>query len=355
MTTATSRLTIDLGAVAANYTRLSQTLTSGQAAGVVKANAYGLGVDLVAPVLDRLGCPFFFVATLDEAVTLRGLTQKPIAVLGSYLPGNEATYTAHGLTPVMNSAADITQTSFTGDAIWHIDTGMNRLGLRPEDVPALLNAHASLPFMLMTHFACADERGHALTQAQGMKFMEIAAQVRARKPDLKISMCNSSALFMNPDWHNDLVRPGMALYGLNPTPDLPNPMRRTVTLEARLLQIKPVMAGETVGYAASHTMTRNGRIGITGIGYADGLPRSGSNRAKFYWQGQPCPVLGRISMDLIAVDLSHLPDEAVRTGDWLEILGPHQSPDQLAADCGTIGYEILTSLGQRSERIVIPA
>ncbi len=353
MTRATSRLTIDLGAVAANYTLLKQRLTSGQAAGVVKANAYGLGVDLVVPVLDKLGCPFFFVATLDEAVAVRTLTQKPIAVLGGYLHGNEAVYAEHKLTPVMNSAADIRQQSFKGETIWHIDTGMNRLGVLPQDVPALLNGNTPLPCMVMTHFACADETDHALTRTQGVRFSEIATLLKALKPDIKISMCNSSALFMNPEWHHDLVRPGMALYGLNPTPDTENPMSRTVTLETRLLQIKPVKTGESIGYGASYIVPCDGRIGITGIGYADGLPRAGSNRARFYWQGHPCPVLGRISMDLIAVDLSHLAEGMIQAGDWLEIIGQNQSPDQLASDCGTIGYEILTGLSRRSDRIVI--
>lgn len=341
MSRAFSRLTVDLGALAANYklfqSKVGETCS---VAGVVKANAYGLGVKKIVPLLDKLGCPFFFVATLDEAFQVRDLTQKPVAVLGGLMTGAEDDYLAHDIIPVMNSPEEIRRGTYQGPAIWHIDTGMNRLGIRPEELDDLTGD----PILLMSHFACADDVDHPLTKLQGKAF----ADIKQKFPHAKASLCNSSGLFRHPEWNYDMVRPGMALYGLNPTPETRNPMRQTVTLETRILQIHEGRAGESVGYSATHTLTKDTRIGIVGLGYADGFLRSGSNKVTLYANGTPCPVLGRISMDLTAIDLGQ---STPTPSDWIEVLGPHQSPDQLAASCGTIGYEILTDLGPRHERI----
>lgn len=344
MSHAFSRLTVDLDAVAANYKLFQSKTSSGCAvAGVVKANAYGLGVDHIVPLLDQLGCPLFFVATFEEALEVRKLTQKPVAVLGGLLTGAEPDYVAHDIMPVINSPEEIKRGTYNGKAIWHIDTGMNRLGIRPDELETL----SGKPFMVMSHFACADDVDHPLTTHQGQVF----ASVIKNFPDSKHSLCNSSGLFRHPEWHYDMVRPGMALYGLNPTPETNNPMRQTVTLETRLLQIHQGKAGETVGYSATHTLIRDTKIGIVGLGYADGFLRSGSDKVILYSKGRPCPVLGRISMDLTAIDLGSCND--VHAGDWIEVLGPHQSPDTLAAVAGTIGYEILTDLGSRHERVYV--
>ena len=339
-----SRLTVDLGAVAANY-KLFQSKVGPDCAvaGVVKANAYGLGVDHIVPLLDQLGCPFFFVATLEEALKVRALTTKPVAVLGGLFTGAENEYVARNLIPVMNSPEEILRGTYQGPAIWHIDTGMNRLGIRVDELPQL--GEEPQPLFVMSHFACADDKDHPITAKQGATFARVAEAF----PDSKRSLCNSSGMFRHPEWHYDMVRPGMALYGLNPTPETDNPMRQTVTLETSLLQIHEGISGETVGYSATHTLTRDTRIGIVGLGYADGFLRSGSSKVTLYAGNRPCPVLGRISMDLTAIDLGNCPD--LKVGDWLEVLGPNQSPDQLAASCGTIGYEILTDLGPRHERI----
>lgn len=312
-------------------------------AGVVKANAYGLGVDQIVPLLEKLGCPLFFVATFEEALKVRTLTDKPVAVLGGLLKGAEKEYLAHGIMPAMNSPEEVLRGTYEGPAIWHIDTGMNRLGIRVDELPQL--SEQPQPLFVMSHFACADDVDHPLTAKQGAVFSRVAEAF----PDSKRSLCNSSGLFRHPEWHYDMARPGMALYGLNPTPEAPNPMRQTVTLETRLLQIHEGVSGETVGYSATHTLARDTRIGIVGLGYADGFLRSGSSKVTLYGKNRPCPVLGRISMDLTAIDLSNCPD--LEVDDWLEVLGPNQSPDQLAASCGTIGYEILTDLGPRHERI----
>jgi alanine racemase len=346
MSYAFSRLTVDLGAVAANY-KLFQSRVGAecQVAGVVKANAYGLGVEAIVPLLDKLGCPFFFVATLEEALKVRTLTSKPVAVLGGLATGAEDVYVAHKLTPVINSPEEILRRTYDGPSIWHIDTGMNRLGIRIDELPQL--AEENQPLYVMSHFACADDLDHPLTLQQGKIFAHIAQAF----PDSKKSLCNSSGLFRHSEWHYDMVRPGMALYGLNPTPEKPNPMRQTVKLETRILQIHEAAAGESVGYSATHILRRDTRIGIVGLGYADGFLRSGSDKVVLYAGGRPCPVLGRISMDLTAIDLDHCPD--LKVGDWVEVLGPQQSPDQLAAVAGTIGYEILTDLGARHERIYL--
>lgn len=353
MSTASSRLSINLQALAANYALLkSKVRETCLTAGVVKADAYGLGMAEILPALERQDCPFYFVATLDEAIALRKLTAKPIAALGGLYSGAEKEYLAHQIIPVMNSADEIERKAYEGPSIWHFETGMNRLGIRPEDVPMLIENGYSAPFMVMQHFACADEH-HALNETQAANFMRLAQHF----PDAKRSICNSAAIFRNPHWHADMVRPGMALYGLNPTPDQPNPMRRVVTLETRLLQVKPGSARETVGYGATHVLPRDTVIGIVAIGYADGFLRSGSSKAFIYWNGYPCPVLGRVSMDLIAIDLGELPPTSPRPvpGDWLEVIGEHQSPDDLATACGTIGYEILTSLGDRAHRSYLAA
>lgn len=350
-----TRLTVDLTNLKANYA-LFQKLVGDhcQVAGVVKANGYGTGADAAAYTLEEAGCKTFFVATLDEAIQLRKVTQKPIAVLGGLYKDAEAEYTVHGLLPVLNSAEEILRGTYQGPSIWHVDTGMNRLGLRHETIPDLLDEPGvTPPAIFMSHFACADEKDHPLNAKQANLFQKLGDQMRARVPGLRLSLANSSGIFRNKAWHHDLVRPGMALYGLNPTPEQSNPMRTVVTLEARMLEVKTAKSGETAGYSATHKFKRNTLIGIVGIGYADGFLRSGSNRASLYWHGYPCPVLGRVSMDLTILDLSQLPEHVrqPQAGDWLEVIGQTQSADQLADTCGTIGYEILTSLSRRAERV----
>ncbi len=345
-----SRITIDLAALGANYDLIkSKVAPTCMVSAVVKANAYGTGIEQAAKVLESKACPYYFVATLDEALTLRKYTQKPIAVLGGLYPGAENEYGVNGVVPVMNSVEEIRRDTYNRPAIWHVDTGINRLGLDVPDVISLLESNFRLPSMVMSHFACSDESRNPMNQTQAQRFTQVANYL----PLAKKSLANSSGIFRDPAWHHDMVRPGMALYGLNPTPEKPNPMQPVVGLETRLLQVKPARARDTVGYGATYTIPQNTTIGIVGLGYADGFLRSGSNSAKLYWQGQPCPVLGRVSMDLIAVDLGSLPQDQPQPHDtdWLEVLGPHQSADQLATSCGTIGYEILTSLSRRSERV----
>lgn len=345
-----SRITVDLAALGRNYDLIKSKVAANCAvAGVVKANAYGTGVEQAVKILESKNCPYYFVATLDEALAVRKFTAKPIAVLGGLYPGAENEYLANGIVPVMNSVEEIRRDTYNRQPIWHIDTGINRLGIHPEDIPLLIEGQYRLPAIIMSHFACSDEAGHPLNETQAQRFVDAAAHV----PQARKSLANSSAIFRDTGWHHDMVRPGMSLYGLNPTPETGNPMTPVVTLETRLLQVKPVRARDTVGYGGTYTVPQNTTIGIVGLGYADGFLRSGSSAATLFWQGQPCPVLGRVSMDLIAVDLGGLPQDQPlpHDSDWLEVLGPHQDADALAASCGTIGYEILTSLSRRAERV----
>lgn len=355
-------LTIHLKALADNYRLFQDKVGEGRAvAGVVKADAYGLGLKPVVETLLALDCPQFFVATLEEALRFREISQDvPVAVLGGLFTGAEETYTQHDITPVLNTPDDITRWAKmakdkqdTLAAIIHFDTGMNRLGLSKNEAHKLIEAPEALDGInvqaVMSHFACADETSHPLTKKQAHDFANLAQHF----PNAQKSLANSPGLFRDEAYHYDLVRPGYALYGGNPTPETDNPMAPTVSLEARILQIRGCEAGQSIGYGASHIFDKETATATVGLGYADGFLRSGSNSATLYWNGQPCPVIGRVSMDLVTVDLSGLRGDLPQQGDGLEILGSNQGVDDLADAAGTIGYEILTSLGKRYQRTYI--
>jgi alanine racemase len=358
MTMPGARLTIDLVALAHNYQLLKDKVEAAcQVAGVVKADAYGLGMERVVAILERLGCPYYFVATPHEAITLRGFVPaKPIAVLDGLL-GPAEEYLKHDIKPVLNSLREIeiwhnaaTKAGRRLGAILHYDTGMNRLGLGDDEVAILMKEPFRLNNLdveiIMTHMACADDKTSGMTARQYEKFRVFAAEF----PNAKKSVANSSAIFRSSSYHHDYARPGMALYGLNPTPERQNPMRPVIGLEARVLQVRKVKEGESVGYGAATVMPYEGILATVGIGYADGLIRSVGGRLKMYWQDKPCPVRGRVSMDTVVVDITAL-KPAPMPGDWLEVIGPNQSADTLAAAAGTIGYELFTGLGPRLQRI----
>lgn len=355
-------LTIDLAALRRNYQTLCAAAPRADVAGIVKANAYGIGVDDALQVLEGENCPIYFTATLAEAIVVRPLTTQAVAVLGGPVSPDELpVYRAQQITPVLNTVDQIewaARAAFAGPAIIHIDTGMNRLGLGGGDLQYLL-AHAELLQPLdiayvMSHFACADEIGSPMTEVQAAMFDAAYKKIcAATGRTLRASLANSSGIFRSNAYHYDMVRPGMALYGLNPTPWTDNPMAAVVTLSARVLQIREAGAGETVGYGASHTLRRaSTRIATIGIGYADGFLRHFSNRGTVYWHDTPCPIIGRVSMDLVTVDITDLPAHipAPRIGDAFGIINAHQTADMLAEQAGTIGYEILTSLSRRAVR-----
>jgi alanine racemase len=348
--TAPGVLTIDLGAVAKNY-RIFKEKTKVEVAGVLKAHAYGCGKLEVFQTLFDQGCRTFFVATPDEALTLRKLSDEvDLIVLGGVYDGAEQTFREGNITPVLNSIGDIERwASFARKkeqrlpAVIHFDTAMNRLGLGADETERLIAApalHEALNVkIVMSHFACSDEKDHPLNEAQAARFARIAKAF----PNAQKSLSNSSGIFRSKDWHYDLVRPGYAMYGGNPTPEKSNPMNAVVKLDVRVLQTRNVKKGESAGYNATYVFEKDTTLATVSMGYADGFLRSGSNSANLYWKGRPCPIVGRVSMDLIIVDTGNLTD-GPKTGEWLEVLGPHQDVDQLATACNTIGYEILTSL-----------
>lgn len=356
MTTAAACLEIDLGALRWNIRLLQAKVGPAcRVAGVVKADAYGIGLRQVAQEHRACGTDTFFVATLDEGISLRGMVGKgpEIAVLGGLFHGAEGEYPRHNLIPVLNALEDFPRWQRPDPVMIHFDTGMRRLGLDTREAerfvadPSLakgLNVTA-----ILSHFACADETGHPLTVEQYRKFAALAALF----PAARKSLSNSAGIFLSRDYDFDLVRPGMAVYGLNPTPGQPNPMRPVVQLKARVLQVRQALAGESVGYSATHRCDASQRVATIAIGYADGFLRSLSSRGQVFWNGQALPILGRVSMDLVTIDAGGAPD--LKAGDWVEILGPHQDADALAAQAGTIGYEILTDLGRRYQRTWIDA
>ncbi len=349
-----NRIIINTTALQENYKLLkSKVSDTCQTAAVVKANGYGLGVDIVVPELEQAGAKFFYVAHFSEALAVRELTSAPIAVLGGLPPNAAADYKHHKIIPVLNSAKDIENCPADLPAIWHIDTGMNRLGLSINEVSTLASQAKSLPLLMMTHFTSSDDAESLNTAEQVHKFDDCIAGLPKPFQITPQSICNSSGIFRNGKWHLHQVRPGIALYGANPTPETHNPMQNVVSMETRILQIRHAKSGETVGYNQTETLGKDTILATVGLGYADGFLRSGSSSAKLYWHDQPCKVMGRVSMDLIVVDIGNLKNCPIpQQGDWLEVLGTHQSVDQLAVELGTISYEVLTSLSHRAGKIV---
>jgi alanine racemase len=342
---------IDLDALARNYRLLLARAKPGECAAVVKADAYGLGLERVARRLLREGCRRFFVATLAEARELRALApDAEIGVFEGALASTTDALVELEARPVLNTLEQLERWRGKGRALLHIDTGMNRLGLRAADVAALAkraDAFTGIELdFVMTHLACADEPDHPLNAEQIARF----EQLRALLPRARTSIGNSAGTLTDGARRGDLARPGIALYGGNPFSDRPNPMEAVVTLTAPIHQLHDVGEPATVGYGATYVANPPARIAVVGIGYADGYPRSLGNGGTAAVAGQRVPVVGRVSMDLIALDVASLPRDAVRVGDAAELIGPTVGIDEVAAAAGTISYEILTGLGSRLVR-----
>jgi alanine racemase len=343
-------LRIDLSAIVANWRDLGAR-HGAPVAGVVKADAYGLGAGPVAQALRDAGCGFFFVAHLTEGLALRAAigAGPDIAVLNGFPPGADQDA---ALIPVLNGLGDVAAWRGTGrQAILHIDTGMARLGLDAREQAVLAEDRARLDGIalryVMTHLACADEPDHPLNETQRRRFAAAADRIA---PGVPRSLANSSGLFLGEGFRSDLGRPGCALYGINPTPGAPNPMRQVARVEAEVLQVREIAAGDTVGYGASWTAPGPRRIATVAAGYADGYLRALSGRSFGMLHGHRAPLVGRVSMDLTTFDVTEIP--AARQGDRLILIGGEgNTPDDIAARCGTIGYEILTSLGARYARV----
>ena len=341
---ATARLTVDLAALQVNYQALSQAAAPGRCGAVVKANAYGLGV---APVVERLvqcGCDAFFVANLDEGIQVRACApDASIFVFAGADAQSAAGLAEAGLTPMLNSPLQIEQWRGRANPVAiHLDTGMGRLGFPWDEAHPDLFDGLDIA-LLVTHLACADEPDHPLNAMQMDRFAEAAA----RFPGVPTSIGNSAGTLSGTASQGDLCRPGIALYGGNPFLDRDNPMSPVVTLEARILQIRKVEAGATVGYGATYVMGGAGLIATLGIGYADGLPRRVSSQGEVLVGQQRAPMVGRVSMDLTTVDISNI-RLAPKVGDWVEVLGKGIEIDELASRAETIAYEILTGLGRRT-------
>lgn len=354
------RLTIDLQAVRDNYGIIQARLRSGcQAAAVVKADAYGLGAVTVVGALITAGCDVFFVASLEEALELREIYKDcRILVLNGFFESAAEIYIEHNIIPVLGSFIEIegcrALVAKHGRALpvfLHFNIRMNRLGFGSVETKEMLGNMAMLDGLdvqgVMSHFACADEAGHEMTDVQYQVFSEIAGHF----PDAAKSLCNSSGVFRSEDYHFDLVRPGMALYGLNPTPETDSPMRPVVSLELPVIRTRIVQAGASVGYGATYRFDEQTQLATVSAGYADGLHWAQANSGALYWQGYKCPIRGRISMDMTTVDLSAVPeDQRPKPGDFLEVLGANQSPDAFGVSGGGFDYEVLTALGSRYKR-----
>jgi alanine racemase len=356
-------LTIDLGALADNWRTLSQRALPAECTAVVKADGYGCGLEPVTKALSRAGCKTFFVADLDEARRARATApEAAIYVLCGLMPGTGPAFADINARPVIGSLLELAEwdafvaaSHWKGGAALHVDTGMNRLGVTANEAAALaprIRAENHGITLLMSHLACAQAPEHPLNQRQIGLFRDVRALYRG----IPSSLANSSGIFLSNAAHCDVVRPGVALYGVNPTPGRANPMKPVIGLQTRILQVRHVPRGETVGYDATWTARHASRIAVVAAGYADGYPRAAGSTdstpgGDAIIAGKRCPIAGRISMDLIAVDVSDLADGAARRGDLATLIGDDISVDAVANIAGTIGYEILTRLGRRYHRV----
>jgi alanine racemase len=361
--TATGVLTVDLDAIVANWRKLEKSAVPAECAGVVKADAYGCGLEPVARALAAAGCKTFFVATLDEArATRAALPQATIYVLDGFFQNCGDAFAKIDAKPVIGDLNELAEwdvfcrrSGWAGGAAIHIDTGMNRLGLTLAEAQGIvprINAGDHGITLVMSHLACAESLNHPLNAKQLASFREIASLFSG----VPASLANSSGTFLGPTFQFDLVRPGAALYGINPTPEADNPMQSVVELKARIVQIRNVEKGESVGYGGTWTARRPTRLAIVSAGYADGYFRAGSSNdgtrgAEVVVAGKRCPIAGRVSMDLIAVDVTDLEKNAARRGHLVTLIGEGITIDELAHHFGTIGYEVMTSLGPRYKRI----
>ena len=362
---AASRLTVDLIALADNWRAMNERSGKARAAAVLKADAYGIGIARAASTLYAAGARDFFVATVEEGVELRPLVPDGrIYILAGLWPGNEQLFFDNDLVPIINSeeqlAVFMAALAERGDhpCVLHVDTGMNRLGLSVAEAVALAHDPARpasfSPVLVMSHLACGDDPKHPMNLYQLQRFREVTAAFEG----VPASLANSGGVFLGEDYHFDLTRPGIAVYGGEAVSGAVNPMKPVVTAEARILQIRTVPSGETASYGASVRFTRDSRIATVAIGYADGYHRSVSgggvtlrqampSGAFGFLNGRKVPHVGRVTMDLSLFDVTDLPEKAVRAGDYIELFGRNVAIDDVARAGGTIGYELLTSLGSR--------
>lgn len=355
-------LTIDLDAIAENYRALATIIAPAQCSAIVKADAYGLGAAKVAPALYEAGCRFFFVAELVEALELKQVLPDDvkIAVLNGILPGAEEMTAAAGIIPVLNSWEAIVawqklcrNRSKRFAAIIQIDTGMCRLGLDHDEFEKLVANPAIFKDadikLVISHLALSDDEKSPKNPAQ----LAVMKSALARLPRSKVAISASGGIFLGSNYHFDLARPGIALYGVAPNGNTTIRLKPVLLLDAYVLQTRHVPAGSTIGYGGTFIARRPSLITTLSIGYADGWLRTLGNKGSAFFNGKRLPIIGRISMDSITLDTTDLQKNAPKAGDMVELIGKHQSLDDVAGDAGTIAYEILTSLSHRYERIYL--
>ncbi len=362
------RLTVDLTALTENWKDMARRSGKARASAVVKADAYGTGIEDAGEALFMAGARDFFVATVDEGVTLRPYAPDArIFVLSGVWPGTERRLFENDLVPVISSEEQLAfwmaVLADYGDypCALNVDTGFNRLGLSMEEAMALaddVSRPASFaPVLVMSHLACSDDHSSEMNKQQ----LESFRQVSAAYEGIDSSLAASGGIFLGSDYHFDLTRPGIALYGGEAVNGLANPMRPVVIAEARIIQVRTAKAGESVGYGRALQLTRDSKLAVVSAGYADGYLRSQSSGGVPLRQvvpeggygflaGRKIPIAGRITMDLTIFDVTDLPENAVRAGDYVELFGKNVLVDDVARSAGTIGYEILTSIGLRHER-----
>lgn len=365
---ACGQLTVDLAALRQNYLALQKLAATADCGAAVKANGYGVGGPPVVRTLRNSGCSVFFVALLEEAIDiLPEAGDGDVYVLNGIVPGSAHLFAEHGIRPVLGNLEEIEDWAEccrgAGDrlpAALHIDTGINRLGLETSALEQLLGNDSLLgafkTSLVMSHFACADDPDNPMNAKQRETF----AALKERLPEAPASLANSAATLSSPDNHFDLVRPGIALYGGRALADRPNSMQPVVHLAGQIMQVRQVAAGSKVGYGATWTAQRESRIAVVGAGYADGYIRllGGTDdrlRARVFVGDQFAPVVGRVSMDMITVDVTDIDPNVAKRGATVELLGKNITVDELADAAQTIGYEVLTSLGSRYRRVYSPA
>ncbi|WP_169568744.1 alanine racemase [Sneathiella limimaris] len=359
-------ITIDLVAIQKNYQKLLSLMEANDCAAVVKADAYGLGAQMVAPALHDAGCQKFFVAIPEEGVALRRiLPDVEIFILGGLFPDCEEVYVHERLAPVLNSLEEIetwsklTQSHGPLPAIIHIDSGICRLGLLEADVNALAANPGIMDGIeveyLMSHLASADDFKNPQNQEQLDTLTGLIAKLPEGLRNTPVSFANSSGMFHGTDFRFELGRPGIALYGANPTPHLENPMLPVVEWQGKVLQVHDVDSGKPVGYGATYRTSKRSRIATVSIGYADGYFRYLGNKAEVSINNKRVPVVGRVSMDMITIDITSLDEGECERGDLVYLIGESVTLDYIAEKAGTVAYEILTSLGQRCHRRYLDA
>lgn len=357
---ASAVLTVDLAALAGNWRLLAARSGSAECAAVVKSDAYGIGVTQAAPALAAAGCGTFFIATAEEGAELRGILGPVPNILAFNGPmeGTAADLLAHSIVPVLNDLGQIGV--WTGAArsaglrlaaALHVDTGMNRLGLPPEEVAVLGSEPERLDgievVLVMSHLACAEQPDNPKNEDQLLSFLRLKGALAAAPA----SLANSSGIFLGAQTHFEMVRPGAALYGVNPTPLKANPMAEVVHLQGKILQVRQIDSPQSVGYGAAFLADSPRRIATVALGYADGYFRSLGGRGAGMLGGTRVPLAGRVSMDLLTLDVTDAPPEQAKPGSWISLIGGGIPLDEVASAAGTIGYEILTALGPRYRRV----